>query len=201
MVPRPSSPKEVVLRPSSLYHRLGTIALLAALRWRRAAARRYARADFVRPAGKSPRKIWACSLPRRSEYFRSNHLSTPTGTLLRFPRATQSCPLACHTRAGPRPTPLRALTDHFAFASRCAQRLLFDEHLLGLLLPRRRACGAYSMAAWRRPSLELYACSMHAEKCGVLSAATCVRWVCICACTMCRASRGRSDAVPFALWR
>ena len=110
------------------------------------------------------------------------------------PRRYSSIPLACHTRAGPRPTPLPALTDHFACALRCAQGLGVVEHRAGLLLPHRRACGAYGMATFWWPPLVLRACNTHAEKSGMLSAARRMRWRCVCACAMCRASRARTDA-------
>ena len=110
------------------------------------------------------------------------------------PPRYSSIPLACTHRAGPRPTPEPAHVDHFAFALRCAQDVLLDEHRAGVLLPRRRASGTYGRATLRWPMLELHACNLHAKKNGVLSAATRVRWASVRVRAMYRALRARSDA-------
>ena len=126
--------------------------------------------------------------------FRSNHPSTPTETLRRFPHATHHL-RAMHAHApDPDQTRYPPFTNHFACALRCAHGQLLVGLRVGILLPRRRACGAYGQVTLWWPSLELHACNLHAKKIGVLSAATRVRWACVRACAMCRASRGRSDA-------
>ena len=165
--------------------------------WRRCARRRNLMPDGARPHREvAPIEVMFNLAAKVRGRTLEPPLHTPTETLPRFPYATHMSEWRANTRAGPRPTPHHALTDHFACALPCGQGLLrVDLRLLGLRA-YRRAPGWRGRKTLNWLALELYQDGCAKKKSGMLSVARRVRWVSVHACAMYAASRARSDAVP-----